>query len=88
MKNTNWKSSPPPSLGWWPTIPADDKLDEIPGERYAGYRWWDGKSWSADATMNCSEYTAESHATTLSVCSNEEILWGDRPSHWPERSKT
>ncbi len=84
MSDTNWRSGPPPSIGWWPT--AFVKGDWV-GESFI--RWWDGKRWSPPA------FQGDANAGKLNVVAkfrspytSKEIFWSPRPSNWLPRSFT
>ena len=74
----SWRKGPPPSVGWWPASRHKMKV----------YRWWNGEYWSAGATSEVSAERAGVAAARRSIYSNEEIFWRERPSDWPERSRT
>lgn len=74
---TTWHKGPPPSIGWWPA--SRHRNPDI-------LRWWNGKSWSTAAHVFC---TAEEAAETAAVeTTMSDIEWADRPTSWPERSRT
>ncbi len=82
MRDTEWRSGPPPSIGWWPTKiwPLDHK------ERIC---WWDGEGWSVPASQLQAELgVLDNVAATRALCRNYEILWRPRPSSWLPRSFT
>lgn len=80
MKDDEWHSGPPPSVGWWPA--------DLPGflEHHV-LRWWDGLVWSIYVYRHATAEEAGELALRHSPCS-EIILWKRRPDNWPKRSKT
>lgn len=80
MSDTEWRSGPPPSIGWWPTV------DFGAGEYI---RWWDGALWSVPVTQhNANEGNLDMLATWPSPINNSLIRWRPRPSNWLPRSFT
>lgn len=82
MSDTEWHSSPPPSIGWWPTkVWPPDSIERI--------RWWDGKRWSYPAIQRDADGgNLDMLATWPSPIDNSSILWSPRPSNWLPRSFT
>ena len=80
MKDDEWHSGPPPSVGWWPA-----SANDIPQEGV--YRWFDGDMWGSPAYP---EQSAEDAADCAAFpCRRpDEVKWKHRPDNWPERSKT
>jgi len=75
-----YKSSPPPSIGWWP-------VSTMLGVE--AYRWWDGKVWSWPAFSFESADKAGYWATKKETPKDSKgIFWADRPANWPKRSLT
>lgn len=74
-----WHSGKPPSIGWWPasSIFAEDM-----------YRWWNGKKWSAPVSRHVTAKVAAFWAGCTVSGKDHIVYWKDRPSDWPERSKT
>lgn len=79
MKDDEWHSGPPPSVGWWPASALQD--DGV-------YRWWNGECWSKLAEECDSSRQAGIWAAQRSNFRNCDIYWKRRPDNWPERSKT
>jgi hypothetical protein len=73
----NWKSGPPPAIGWWPT-----KLAGIYKGWWAGtYRWWNGKCWSYAAFEHESAKKAAEWASKTDPSLTKWMLW----SEWPKK---
>lgn len=73
-----WRSGPPPSLGWWPASLSRD-VNVL--------RWWNGRTWSDGVSIVHSAEVAGAMACR-EIFSRLRIEWTDRPSDWPERSRT
>ena len=78
---TEWRSGPPPSIGWWPA-----RLKDFPD--YGSLRWWNGRHWSCCAHETDTSEEAAQMARLPTVVTNRQIRWSARPDSWPERSKT
>lgn len=79
-KDIIWKKGPPPSQGWWPASYSKDNNV---------YRWWNGVTWSLGVSRDYTAASAASVATrAVGISDSVRIYWRDRPSNWPERSKT
>lgn len=77
MGDNTWHDGPPPSLGWWPAS-SMRVMD--------AYRWWNGKEWSVLAFERDSVVEAARSACIPTICTG--VQWRERPSDWPERSRT
>jgi hypothetical protein len=76
----NWRKGPPPSIGWWPASVSRDPNS---------LRWWNGKHWSMSAgAWADTPVMRAARSATIKASSQDEIEWTDRPTWWPERSKT
>ena len=64
----------PPSIGWWPTSPLV-------------LRWWDGENWSWPCMDSDNIYYVKYYSGKVDPV-QMGIRWADRPSNWPESSKT
>lgn len=84
MSDTEWRSGPPPSIGWWPTaIIRGDWMSEL------DIRWWDGKRWSVRAIHDDARRGVLNKVAKIPTqFHNSEILWRPRPSNWLPRSFT
>lgn len=82
MSDTEWRSGPPPSIGWWPTkVLLPDSIERI--------RWWNGARWSVPASQLDAELGRLDAASSCQVLDgNEHILWRPRPANWLPRSFT
>jgi hypothetical protein len=77
-----WNKGNPPSIGWWPT-------KNLLNGHQGAYRWWDGEQWSWPAFAHeNSEKAAYWAAKKEYSRTQEKIEWADRPSNWPDRSRT
>jgi hypothetical protein len=75
---TKWHKGPPPSIGWWPaSVNRDENI----------LRWWNGQYWSRALRSNDSIEIVEKFANVRTI-THIPIEWTDRPSTWPERSRT
>lgn len=79
-----WFDGPPPSLGWWPASASSPPRKDL-------LRWWDGKRWSAPASVDRA-YTDQQlnmlARTSASIYNCRNIRWHKRPSYWPARCRT
>lgn len=83
MRDTEWRSGPPPSIGWWPT------LVRTKGPRPLIFiRWWNGTRWSVSASQQQAEDGTLNSLAEFPTCLNSLILWRPRPSNWLPRSFT
>lgn len=64
-----WKSGPPPHVGWWNTA-----VDPQPHKMGAIWRWWDGKRWSYYAGDSDSAEEAGRMAESKRH-PNDTVLW-------------
>jgi hypothetical protein len=81
MKSLNmikWHKGPPPSIGWWPASHCKDENT---------LRWWNGKYWglSVNSTYDIKDVI---QFAKVKAPFQDGIEWTDRPSTWPERSRT
>ena len=75
-EDCEWRSGPPPGIGWWPASIAGK-----PDPRFL--RWWNGKHFSLGVRDDCEEWFAGATATVPND-SSIPILWTDR---WWETRK-
>ena len=64
--NPEWKSGPPPAIGWWPASRFKD---------IKGLRWWSGEWWSYSARPEFSASEARLAAKYLTHRHGTEIQW-------------
>lgn len=74
-----WKRGAPPSQGWWPA--SYHKNANM-------LRWWNGKRWSIAVSKWADAKMAGEHARRATEPFGRTIYWTERPSDWPERSRT
>lgn len=80
MSKRQWRSGPPPSVGWWPA--------SLWGNEHC-LRWWDGSVWSCTAYRGYSRYKVASMARgKMHPTTSAAITWLPRPKSWPDRSRT
>lgn len=79
-----WRSGPPPSVGWWPTLLTTN------GPRLLPFiRWWNGARWSVPASQHQAEAGVLNALAESPTCiHNSQILWQPRPASWHPRSHT
>jgi hypothetical protein len=75
---TKWHRGPPPSIGWWP---ADFS------KNISVLRWWNGQHWSIGVASSFSMADVR-YCAHIKAFNQDFILWTDRPSTWPEKSRT
>lgn len=68
MTDREWKSGPPPHIGWW---------NASVGQNHHVWRWWDGKCWSQYAFDTESPETAAKYAAAPTVNPNDKVCWTD-----------
>jgi hypothetical protein len=74
-----WHKGPPPSIGWWPASTCRD---------CNALRWWDGEFWSIPCYKGEKHWSIELAASIKDANLPCDIEWANRPTSWPERSKT
>lgn len=78
MTAPEWRTGPPPSLGWWPASVRRNPLS---------LRWWNGSHWSNTAMRHDPLCDVEMYARTPAF-TTKVIEWCDRPKDWPPQSYT
>jgi hypothetical protein len=75
MTERNWKSGPPPHIGWWNTLRGE--VSDPPNPMT--WRWWDGANWSYGSHAKTCAPSA-----TASWQKNEGVVWSD---YYPEGAR-
>ena len=77
MSKREWKSGPPPHVGWWMCKDTSTFQGEM-------WRWWAGKNWSYPASEYDGEVLLLTCARSRAMFRNDEIKWCD---YWPEDAR-
>jgi hypothetical protein len=73
-EDCEWRSGPPPEIGWWPADYAAKQCKPCPSV----LRWWDGVTWSCVALDSDSPKFAGLVASTRTGHADRDIRWTDR----------
>lgn len=78
MTERNWKSGPPPHIGWWNASAV------LMSPSPHAWRWWDGRKWSFNCQQGDSDEWLKNAIPQKGNYETDKMVWSD---YWPENAR-